>query len=219
MTEISFQDIKKVINKYLILIILIPFFTTGVVYTIDTKVIPAKYIASNQLLIVANNNNKNGQTYDDLRTSIQLVGTFSTLIQSKSMKDLAIKKLNKDTFDDKVKVITDEKSLIVTVEIIGEDKNEVVNVANTMGEVIVKEFPKYFPLMKVQVMEKSSEALKESNSFRLLLSFISGCMISIIFVFSVVLLNVYITREEQLNDLGLTVLGSTPLIKVKKRRR
>lgn len=203
-------------KKYLFLLLCIPLLTTGLVYTVEKVIVPQEYTATTQLLITADNTSKDGQSFDDLRSSIQLIGTFSTTIQSEKVKQEVAEDLGMEQVDEDISVITDQNSLYFTVNVTGTDEKEAVAVANTLGKVVTKDFPTLFSGMSVHVMEKATTANPEPITFQLILGFVSGLMASIILAFSILLFSSIITKDTQLRDLGLTVLGDTPFKKLRK---
>ncbi|MBC2161738.1 YveK family protein [Listeria booriae] len=216
MTKISFSDLGKVIKKYIVILMCIPILSTGLVYTTEKVLLPQEYTASTQLLITADNKSEDGQSFDDLRSSIQLIGTFSTTIQSDKVKKEVAEDLGIEKIDENITVITDQNSLYFTVNVTGPNEEEAVDVANSLSKVVTKDFPELFSGMSVHVMEKASDATPKPMTFQLILGFISGLMASIILAFSILLFSSIITKESQLRDLGLTVLGDTPFKNLRK---
>ncbi|MBC2005600.1 hypothetical protein HCA78_17720, partial [Listeria booriae] len=113
MTKISMSDLGKVIKKYFLLLLLIPIATTALVFVAEKVILPQEYTASTQLLLTMDTSKKNEQTqtFDDLRSSIQLIGTFSTTIQSAKVRNEVAKELGQDKLDETISVITDQNSL------------------------------------------------------------------------------------------------------------
>ncbi|MBC1826617.1 hypothetical protein HCI96_05605 [Listeria seeligeri] len=215
MTKFSLNDFWKVIKRYLLLLLIIPLLTTSLVYLVEKVVIPQEYTASTQLLITAQKAEE-GQSFDDLRSSIQLIGTFSTTIQSEKVKQEVAKELGIEQVNEDIQVVTDQNSLYFNVDVTGTNQKNAIAVANTLGEVITADFPELFSGMSVHVMEKAKQATPEPIKFQLILGFVFGLMMSIVFAFSMLLFSSVITKDTQLRDIGLTVLGDTPFKKMRK---
>ncbi|EAH3956984.1 hypothetical protein D6P11_14185 [Listeria monocytogenes] len=209
----SLNDFWKVIKKYLLVLLLVPLLTTCFVYIVEEMVKPKEYTAATQLLITAQKG-KEGQSFDDLRSSIQLIGTFSTTIQSEKVKQEVAKKLGIKSVNEDIQVVTDQNSLYFNIYVKGTDPKKAKAVANALGKVLTEDFSELFSGMNVYVMEEATTATPEPIKFQLILGFVFGLMISVIFAFSTLLFSSVITKDEQLRDLGLTVLGDTPFKKM-----
>lgn len=211
-TKISMSDLGKVIKKYFLLLLLIPIATTALVFVAEKVILPQEYTASTQLLLTMDTGKKNEQTqtFDDLRSSIQLIGTFSTTIQSAKVRNEVAKELGQDKLDETISVITDQNSLYFTVNVTGTDAKQTMKVADTLGKVLKRDFPKLFAGINVNIMESADSVTVKPITFQLLLGFLIGVMASLILTLSLLIFSSIVTKESQLRDLGLTVLGDVP---------
>lgn len=213
MMKISMNDLGKVCKKYALLLLLIPIMTTGLVFVVEKVVLPQEYTASTQLLLTMDSSKKGDaqtQTFDDLRTSIQLIGTFSTTIQSPKVRNEVAKELGLEKLGESISVVTDQNSLYFTVNVTGTNRKQTMAVANTLGDVLTRDFPKLFSGIHVNIMEDADTVQSKTITFQLLLGFITGVMASFILALSILLFSSIVTKESQLRDLGLTVLGDVP---------
>lgn len=203
-----FFDIFK---KYIVYFSLIPLVLISMVYALNYFVIPIKYEASNQLLISMNK--EETQNLDDLRTSIQLIGTFSSIAKSdKTTKEVA-HRLGSKKISEQVSVSTSDNSLILNVSVSGTNKNQTIKVANLYGEVLSENFPTLFNGTQVTILESAENAKSSSMAIQLILAGIVGELAAIVYVLYLSKTSFIITSNEQINELGLIVLGDVALMK------
>ncbi|CAD5902907.1 YveK family protein [Carnobacterium maltaromaticum] len=212
MINITWSELKQVISRYFVLLLVIPLVITGMVYIIEKKMIPPSYTASTQLLLVAKDS-EGGQSFDELRTSVQLIGTFSTIIQSNTTKQSVATKLGRTNLTEDIQVETDQNSLIFTVYVTGNSSKKTIEVANTLGQVVTDTFPKLFGSITVHIVEVPVAATIKPITFQVTLAAIFGGMISILLVFILAFFNSIITSDAQVKNLGLDVIGTVPLMK------
>ncbi|PER50998.1 hypothetical protein COL26_33220 [Bacillus thuringiensis] len=210
MKNITLNDFWKLSKKYFWLIIILPIIVVTIVYAINKIILPPKYEATTQLLILSKKAGADAQSFDDVRSSMQLVETFSSIVQSeKTMNDVA-SELHLKRISDKVSVITNEKSLIINVKVTGKDKQQIVKVANAVAVEAQKKFQGLFEGMKVNILEKTHKSKEVSIKYQLILGAIAGFMSSFIMIYSLLFFNSIITKEEQVKQMGYIVLGDIP---------
>lgn len=185
---------------------------TSIVYLLTVYVIPENYEAKTQLLVSIQNEN-NEQRLDELRSSIQLLGTFSSITQSQRIMNQAAMQLNQQVIHEKLSVSIDENSLIVTLKARGENKKSAVLVVNTIADLVAKDFSNLFKGADVTILEKANTANQPSILFQLILAMITGGCSALAFLFFLSISNLVISNEEQIKELGLIYLGDVTLIK------
>ncbi|MFS7413144.1 YveK family protein [Carnobacterium maltaromaticum] len=207
-----FHDFFRVCKKYYFIILLVPCLVTSIVYLLTVYVIPENYEAKTQLLVSIQNEN-NEQRLDELRSSIQLLGTFSSITQSQRIMNQAAMQLNQQVIHEKLSVSIDENSLIVTLKARGENKKSAVLVVNTIADLVAKDFSNLFKGADVTILEKANIANQPSILFQLILAMITGVFSALAFLFFLSISNLVISNEEQIKELGLIYLGDVTLIK------
>lgn len=216
MEKVTINDFWKVCKKYFLIISLLPIIVVTIVFIINKMIVPPKYETTTQLIISMQKSNAESYYFDNLRSSMQLVDTFSSIAQSEKVMEEVTTQLHLKNNSDKVTVITDEKSLIINVNVTGKDKKQVVDVANAVSINTQEKFKQLFDGMNVNILAKAEESKKIPITFQLILGAIVGFMSSLIFIFSILFFSSILTKEEQIIQLGYVVLGDVPLRKVKK---
>lgn len=207
-----FEDFFKTCKKYYLVILIVPVLVIGVVYFLTVYVVPQKYETKTQLLVSMQNENS-AQRLDELRSSIQLLGTFSAITRSPRIMGQAAKQLNQSEIGEKISVSIDDNSLIVTLKAKGEDKDSAVMVINTIAKLVSQDFSKLFSGSEVTILEEAKTASKPSIFFQLLLAMITGFFGALAFIFFLSMSNLVVSNEEQIKALGLIYLGDVALIK------
>ncbi|EJQ43723.1 hypothetical protein IEQ_05051 [Bacillus cereus BAG6X1-2] len=216
MDKITFNDFWKVCKNHFLIISILPIAVISIVYVLNKVILPPKFETTTQVIVSMSKNNAEGYYFDNLRSSMQLVDTFSSIVQSKKVMDEVNKQLHLKNASNKVTVITDEKSLIINVKVTGENKKEVVEVANVVAQNAQEKFNQLFEGMNIKVLSKAEEAKEISITFQLLLGTIAGIMSSFTYIFILLIFSSFITKEEQLKQMGYIVLGDVPLTKARE---
>lgn len=206
------NDFFKICKKYYLVILIVPIVVTSCVYLLTQYVIPTKYEAKTQLL-VSMQNDTSVQRLDELRSSIQLLGTFSSITQSQRTMNKAAEQLNQEAIAEKVSVSIDENSLIVTLKAKGEDEKSAVKVVNTIAKLVAQDFSSLFNGTEVTILEEASMASQPSSLFQLILAMVTGLFGALAFLFILSMSNLIVSNEEQIKALGLIYLGDVALIK------
>ncbi|MFJ8119854.1 YveK family protein [Bacillus mycoides] len=217
MDKITFNDFWKVCKKNFLIISMLPIAVITIVYVLNKVILPPKYETTTQLIISTQQmNNTERHFFDDLRSSMQLIDTFSSIVQSEKVMEEVKKQLHLKITSNKVTVVTDEKSLIINVKVTGKNKKEVIDVANTVAITAQEKFKQLFNGININILSKSEEAKEISITFQLILGTIAGIMSSLVFVFTILFFSSIITKEEQVKQMGYIVLGDVPLKKEKE---
>lgn len=203
--------ILNVLKEYVIYFSLIPLVLISTVYGLNYFIIPTKYEAKNQLLISMKK--EETQNLDDLRTSIQLIGTLSSIAKSDKTTKEVSNRLGSKKINEQVSVSTNDNSLILNVEVSGTNKDQTIRVANLYGEVLSENFPTLFNGTQVTILESAENAESSSMTIQLILAGIVGELVACVYVLYLNKTSLIITNNEQINELGLIVLGNAALMK------
>lgn len=211
MREFFLSDFIKVCKKYFILLMSMPIFIVFIVYTIHVFVLPDNYKTETQIMVM--NNSRALVTLDSVRSNIELIGTINSVIKSKRIMNLVEKKINVKKIDENIRVLVDENSLILTICVTGIDGNQVIKVANTVSKIVSEEIPKMFAGLGVTILDQAENAKPSSIFFLLVLAFITGGLADVAFIIGMMMFSTCVTKEEDIKELGLVVLGDVPYLK------
>lgn len=199
------------LKKYVYLLLLFPVLVLMLVYLLNQFFIPAKFSTNSQILVKFDQ--QASPNLEMLKASIQLIPTFSSVIQSKEIEDEVEQRLNRPIHE-KLAVQTTEGSLLVTIALTGEDQTEVVRVADTYTEVIAQRFPKLFEGNEILVLQKAVPAVKASKLFHYILALCIGELAALSFVCYLLLSDPIIFDKLSIQEMGVTFLGEVPPTKL-----
>lgn len=120
----TINDFFKTCKDHIVVIILIPIIVISMVYIVNKMILPPKYEATTQLVISMQKVTDDKYYFDNLRSSMQLVDTFSSIAQSEKVMEEVKNKLQIKNNANKIAVVTDDKSLIVNINVIGREKTK-----------------------------------------------------------------------------------------------
>ncbi|MGH0590361.1 YveK family protein [Bacillus mycoides] len=216
MEKITLNDFWKACKKHFLIMMLLPITVVLIVFVINKIILPPKYETTTQLIISMQKGDTESQNFDNLRSSMQLVETFSSIVQSKKVMEEVNSQLHLKDNSNKVTVITDEKSLIINVKVTGTDNKQVVDVANGVAMKAQETFMQLFEGMNINILAKAEDSQQLSIIFQLVLGAFAGIMSSLMFVFSTLFFSSIITKEEQIKKMEYIVLGDVPLTNSKE---
>ena len=215
MRELFLSDFIKLCKKYFILLMLMPIFVVLVVYAIHVFVLPDNYQTETQIMVA--NNSTEVVTVEGVRANMQLIGTITSVIKSNRIMNLVEKKIGVKQIDETVTVVVDENSLILNIAVTGTDGNQAIKVANALGQVISEEIPKMFGGLGITILDQAENAKPSSIFFSLLMAFITGNLAAVMFIMCMMMFSSIITKEDDIKELGLVVLGDVPYIAAKAK--
>lgn len=216
MREFILSDFIKLCKKYFILLMLMPISVVLIVYAIHFFVLPDKYQTETQIMVA--NNSTDVVTVEGVRANIQLIGTITSIIKSNRIMNLVEKKIDVKQIYETVTVVVDENSLILKIAVSGTDKNQAIEVANALGQVISEEIPQLFAGLGITILDEAENAKSTSIFFSLIMAFITGSLAAVMFTIGMMMFSSIIAKEEDIKELGLVVLGDVPYIAAKAKK-
>ncbi|MBC1475366.1 hypothetical protein HB852_12155 [Listeria grandensis] len=217
MHTLSFKDIWSVAKKNILWIIAIPFALLLAVFVLYSYFIPKQYTSDVQLFVTVNANGAASQTYESLLMTQGLTDTYAKLIQSpKVMRNVAKETKSKeaiDTIRNKTTVNVDEKSLVYSISYKSGNPKESALVVNTIAKYASEELKALVKGTKVTTIMSGELGVAISNVSKYIIAFIIGVILSISFLIIAILLDTIVTKEEQLSEMGIDVLGDIPHVR------
>lgn len=215
MREFFLSDFIKLCKKYFILLMLMPISVVLIVYAIHVFVLPDNYQTETQLMVA--NDSTDVVTVEGVRANMQLIGTITSVIKSNKIMNLVEQKIDVKQIDETVTIVVDENSLILNIAVTGTDGNQAIKVANALGQVISEEVPQMFGGLGITILDQAEKAKPASIFFSLVMAFITGSLAAVMFIIGMMMFSSIITKEEDIKELGLIVLGDVPYIAAKAK--
>lgn len=183
-----------------------------------------KYDASTQILVnQANANNASLYQTNAVQTNVQLVNTYSVIIDNPAVLNQVIKKLNLKMTADELKsmltVSTEQNSQVFTVTAESTSPAKSVRLVNAVAAAFRVQVQKVMNVDNVSILSPATLSasqipVKPKTTINLAIAFVVGLMVSVGVAFLLDYLDNTIKTEDDLQELlGLPVLGAISQIK------
>ncbi|MBC6308694.1 capsular biosynthesis protein [Listeria sp. FSL L7-1582] len=215
--NLTVGNIWKTFKKSFVWLILIICLALASVYTYSNYVAKPEYTSSFQILLNAEQTDAQAKSSEGVRNNIQLINTFTSVLQSGKIMDLVKEKVKTDDSSSKLsadtKITSNENSLVLTINYTGTDSKKVSEISTAMLNVVSEEIPSIFKGTTVTVLEKSSAPTTPSNNSMYILAIMVGCLLSATLLFVLCSMDTTVQNMEQLENIGLPFLGDIPKFK------
>ncbi|WP_139691845.1 YveK family protein [Sporolactobacillus terrae] len=221
---ISLKEIFQTLRKRLVMILSITLLAVLAASVVTFFVMTPKYDASTQILVNQSNANNNSlyQT-NAVQTNVQLVNTYSVIINNPAVLNQVIKKLNLDVTAEELKemltVSTEQNSQVFTLTAESTSPQQSVRIVNGVAQAFQSQVKKVMNVDNVSILSpanvvSSLDPVKPKATINLAIAFVVGLMVSVGLAFLLEYMDNTIKTEEDIEHiLGLPVLGVISEIK------
>ncbi|MBC1475130.1 capsule biosynthesis protein CapA [Listeria grandensis] len=213
---ITINSFLRGLKKMWSLLIIIPVVLI-LVTAVSTLWAKPIYTSSTQVLVTTTTQKDEMQSFEGVRTSIQLSNTFSTTLASARTMQGVIDKYKLDITPSelakKVTVASGENSLVYTITVTDRDPSKIKQLTNGIAEVSQKDFTKLFSSTKMVVLEKASTPVEASNLIKYILAGMFGIVLAFVLIILQASYDNTIRQKVAIDELGITFLGDMPFIK------
>lgn len=222
---ISLKEIFSTLRKNLILIVTITLLGVMISAGVTFFLMTPKYDASTQILVNQANANTNSiyQQANTVQTNVQLVNTYSVIINNPAVLNQVIKKLNLDVTADELKemltVNTAQNSQVFTLTAETDSPAQSVKIVNGVAAAFKSQVQKVMNVDNVSILSPANVAsslnpVKPKATINIAIAFVVGLMVSIGLAFLLEYLDNTIKTEADIEKiLNLPVLGVISEIK------
>ena len=224
MEEINLKDFLTYIVKKIPIIICITLLVLllGIEYAVFLKT--PLYSGDTTILLVQDHGDSS-MTQNDVALNQKLVATYSEIIKSRRVLNQVIEQLQLDytagALSNKITVSSINDTEIIKISVSDEDSETACVIADTIASVFEKEIVELYNLKNVSIIDEAE--IKDQpyniNTVRdLIIFFLAGTVLSVGVVFVFYYFDTSIKSSEEIEaKLGVTVIGSVPLYKRKKK--
>lgn len=215
--SINLEKALEIIKKNMISIIILTL-TVGVIAALITFfLIPPRYQAQTQILVsqAEETENMNDQ---DIETSLQLIGTYSDILQSSIVLENVINNLELDksfsSLSEQITVINQEQSQVLTVTVTDASMEEAQRIVNEIVNVFQEQVTSIMNVDNVSILSPSNlEADTESVSPNPLINITVGIVVGLLLGLTLAFSRAYFDKsvrdeEDAEHYLGMPVVGS-----------
>lgn len=175
------------------------------------------YQSSTQILVNQKKQDGTAIQLGEIQSNIQLTNTYKVIIKSPVILDKVKEKLGlhvtTQDLNEKIEVVNEKDSQVVTVTAQDKDPKLARDIANTVTEVFKTEVVKIMSVDNVTILSeaevaKNQSPIKPRPMLNVVITFVVGLMASVGLVFLLEYLDNTVKKEEDVeNLLGLPVLG------------
>ena len=225
---ISLKEIFEVLKKRLILILLITLLATATSGVVSYFLLTPIYQTSTQILVNQKADSENAFDYNQVKTNVELINTYSVIIRSPQILEEVTKDLNLDLstnqLKQKITVSNEQNSQVVSIDVTDEDPAQAVKIANTIAEVFETKITNIMN-MNVDNVSVLSEASFEGTPspinpkpvLNMAIALVVGLMVGVGLAFLLEYLDNTIKNEDDIEKiLGVPVLGTIAVIEDKE---
>jgi len=220
---ISLQEVFEIIRKKIALILIITFSAAAISAIVSFFLITPKYERSTQLLVNRSQVSENFST-NEVQTNIQLINTYSEIILSPRILDIAAKELEglielengeitASYLKGKITVNNQNNSQVLNISVEDTDPYRAALIANKVAEVFQREIPSIMNVDNVNILSEADvpEDLSPVSPKPLLniaIAFVVGLMLGVGLAFLIEYFDNTIKTEQDIEKyLELPVLG------------
>ncbi|EZH65904.1 capsular biosynthesis protein [Bacillaceae bacterium JMAK1] len=217
---ISLQEIFATLRKRIKMILLITIAAIGLSGIVSFFIITPQYEAATQLLVNQETDSQAPLNVNDLRTNVELINTYSVIITSPAILDLAIEELSlsqtTSELRDQVSVRSEGDSQVVAIEVQSDNPELAVTIANTIASTFESEISSIMNIDNVSILAVASAEQVESPVspqplLNMAIAMVVGMMagVGLAFLFEY-LDNTIKTQQDVEEKLGITLIGVIP---------
>ncbi|EST12661.1 YveK family protein [Sporolactobacillus laevolacticus] len=222
---ISLKEIFATLRKHVLLIVTITLLGVMISAGVTFFLMTPKYDASTQILVNQANANSNSlyQQANTVQTNVQLVNTYSVIINNPAVLNQVIKKLNLNLTTDELKnmltVSTAQNSQVFTLTAETDSPAQSVRIVNGVAAAFKSQVQKVMNVDNVSILSpanvaSSLEPVKPKATINLAIAFVVSLMVSVGLAFLLEYMDNTIKTEEDIEKiLDLPVLGFISEIK------
>lgn len=228
---ISLQEIMQVIKKYWKIIVGITVGAVFIAAVLSYFILTPIYQSSSQFIV---NESKQSQSTQEaqidsgtIRTNVELINTYNVIITSNAILDVVIDNLDltysTTTLKNKINVSSEQNSQVVTVTVKDPDPYLATAMANETVAVFQELIPDIMNVDNVKVLTEATTAdnpapVEPRPTLNMAIALVLGAMVGIGVAFLIEYLDTKVRTEKDLEDIGLTVIGTVFTMKVEDIR-
>ncbi len=224
----TLKEVFQMIRKRILLVLSVALLVSALSGIISFYFITPIYESSTQLLI--NQEDTKQMSEIDIQTNLQLINTYNIIIKSSAIldlvkKELAFENMTTESLNNKINVISERDSQVVTITVQDPDPSIARDIANTTADIFQREIVNLMNIDNVSILTKATasdgqEPIKPQPILNIAISMVIGFVLSIGLAFLLEYLDNTITSEQDIEKLlSLPVIGSISSMEKKEQNK
>ncbi|KGX93918.1 capsular polysaccharide biosynthesis protein [Pontibacillus halophilus JSM 076056 = DSM 19796] len=220
---ISLKEIFGVLKKRLWMILGITALATILSGVVSFFFLTPEYETQSQFLVNQSRGQGEAVEYNDIRTNVELISTYSNIIKSPYILEEVISDLDLDlspgALQNSLQIASEQNSQVVSVTVTNKDRELAADIANATVETFRQEVTEIMNIDNVTILSQASAGpdlspVSPKPFLNMAIAFVLGAMIGVGLAFLLEYLDNTIKTEEDVEKvLGLPVLGVISEIK------
>lgn len=229
---ISLEEIFAIIKKRLKLIISVTIVAAIIAAIISYFVLTPIYQSSTQFIVneSQHDGSPQGAQIDSgtIRTNVELINTYNVIIQSDAILDVVIENLElpytTNTLQKNIDVSSEQNSQVVTVSAKDPDPHVATAIANETVRVFQQLIPDIMNVDNVNILTEATtpeqpNPVEPKPKLNIAIAIVLGLMIGVGIAFLLEYLDTKVRTEADVEEIGLTVIGSISSIEAEDIRQ
>ncbi|MBC9875439.1 YveK family protein [Macrococcoides bohemicum] len=215
---IDLKEIIEILKKNLKLILGLAVTFALIAGLVSFYLIKPTYQSESQVIV--NQKGRNADVYNnpgEVQTNLQLINTYSQMINSKVVRKQVVDQLNLD-IDEKqlqprISVTSETQSQLMKINVSGRNKKETAEIANALADIAQKEVKRVMGVDNLSVFSKAdvdekTDPIKPKPLINILVATLLGIILGIALAFIKAMLDTRLNTEEKIEKyVGLPTLG------------
>lgn len=217
--ELELIELWQIVSKRWKMIILVTLLAALICAAVSLFLIKPQYVASSTLMVMKPVEAEQ-ILYQDIQVSRQLADTYQVVVHSRRVLDKVTRSLNlpytHEQMQEKVKVSSVQDTEIITIDVTDTDPYLAARMSNLIAQTFMQEITEIMNIDNVSLIDEAAvpdNPVSPRVGLNIAVAMVLGFMVAV----GLALLQHYLdqtfkTTEEVENLLGLTVLGTIPMM-------
>ncbi|UTH15992.1 YveK family protein [Macrococcus epidermidis] len=215
---IDLKEILEILKKNLKLILGLAITFALIAGLVSYFLIKPTYQSESQVIV--NQKGKNADVYNnpgEVQTNLQLINTYSQMINSKVIRKQVVDELNLDTSEKTlqpmISVTSEAESQLMKINVSGPDKKQTAEIANALAEIAQKEVKRVMGVDNLSIFSKAdvdeqTAPIKPKKLMNIIVAGLLGLILGTAIAFLRSMLDTRLNTEEKVEKyIGLPTLG------------
>lgn len=215
---IDLKEIIEILKKNLKLILGLAITFALIAGLVSFFLIKPTYQSESQVIV--NQKGKNADVYNnpgEVQTNLQLINTYSQMINSKVIRKQVVDQLNLDVSEKAlqpmISVTSEAESQLMKINVTGPDKKETAKIANALADIAQKEVKRVMGVDNLSIFSKAdvnevTSPIKPKPLMNVIVAGLLGLILGTAIAFLRSMLDTRLNTEEKIDKyIGLPTLG------------